>query len=104
MCTEVFPGWDKPEIGTPRQLAAYIGIDPDDLPATRDRGRMGDVMKDYPADQPDWRDSCLCPVDVVLALQHREFWIRYDCSGYYDVRRWDEVFELEKRERAASQQ
>lgn len=78
MCVEVFTG-SGPEIGTPENLPSKRG------------GTMADAMKDAPDDGSNWRDCCLCPVDVVSAVMRRQFWIQREETGGYDVRRPDEL-------------
>lgn len=91
MCTEVYVGYDKPEISTPRELAVYLGVPVDSLPAEGGRDTIADAMANMAPGGPDWRDCCLCNVDIISAILAKGFWLRRDETGAFNTRRPDEI-------------
>ena len=71
MCTTIYA--DQEDRSTPRKLAEWLGIRPDDIIRSDRR------PSDYPA--PGWEDCCLCPFDVRATLDKHGAWSWRDEMG-----------------------
>lgn len=71
MCQSVFDVDTNQDVGTAREFAAYLGIEPEQL-LTADFEPMQEL------ENGDWRECCLCPFDVAGNLDAHGIWHRRD--------------------------
>ena len=72
MCSTIHVDGGHEELSTARELASWLGIKPDDLVPADGSGGHGELSSGG-----DWRDCCLCQIDIETSL---------DRAGVYHYR------------------
>ena len=76
MCNIIYVMAEERELNTPRELAEWLGVSPDDLTPADDSGEH----RELPTGN-DWRDFCLCQIDIDASLDRAKIYHYQDETG-----------------------